>query len=215
MTDALDRLAEPGADLLGRVDAALLAHGFPAGHPIADLLRRLGALPADALHAITALRPAPLRTAASELRQTLDGYQRRRDLLPAPPRWTGAAGDRFATLQTALTGFLGDTAGAGRATVAYLDDVTEWMTQARSATARTLADVLGSAEAIQLHTPGRVPVVATAAVTVGARFLATAVEVHDAGRAVAERWAGRLDEVSYRPPTDQPPLVDLGQLDRP
>jgi uncharacterized protein YukE len=225
MTDALDRLAEPGADLLERVDAALLAHGFPAGHPIADLLRRLGALPADALHAISALRPAPLRTVASELRQTLDGYERQRDLLPAPPGWTGSAGDRFATLQAALTGFLGETADAGRVTVAYLDDVADWMAQARSATARTLADVLGSTEAIQLRAPApggtdRVQAIATAAVTVGARFLATAVEVHDAGRAVAERWAGRLDEVSYRPPaadapTGQPPLVDLGQVDRP
>jgi uncharacterized protein YukE len=216
MTDALDRLAEPGADLLERVDAALLAHGFPAGHPIADLLRRLGALPADALDAIAALRPAPLRTAASELRQTLDGCQRQHDLLP-PPEWTGSAGDRFATLQAALTGFLGETAAAGRATVAYLDDVVEWMAQARSATARTLADVLGSAEAIALRAGAadRAGGVALAAATVGARFLATAVEVHDAGRVVAERWSGRLDEVSYRPPTGQPSIANLGQLDLP
>jgi hypothetical protein len=200
LTDALDRLAEPGADLLERVDTALLAHGFPAGHPIAGLLRRLGALPADALHAISALRPAPLRTAASELRQVIDGYQRQRDLLPAPPGWTGAAGDRFATLQTALTGFLGETAEAGRATMAYLDDVAEWMAQARSATARTLADVLGSAEAIEVRAGAADRAGTIAAITVGARFLATAVEVHDAGRAVAERWAGRLDEISYHPP---------------
>jgi hypothetical protein len=213
MTDALDRLAEPGADLLGRVDAALLAHGFPAGHPIAGLLRRLGALPADTLHAISALRPAPLRAAASELRSTIDGYQRQRDLLDTPAGWAGSAGDRFAARRGALTAFLGETAEAGHATVAYLEDVAEWMERSRSATARTLADVLGSAEAIELRAPvtdgvDHASTTAVAAATVGSRFLATAVEVHDAGRAVAERWAGRLDEVDYRPPAADAPAGD-------
>jgi hypothetical protein len=217
MTDALDRLTGPGADLLERVDAALLVHGFPAGHPIADLLRRLGALPADALHAISALRPAPLRTAASELRQLIDGYEQQSDRLDPPPGWTGSAGDRFAALRAAQTGFLGETANAGRATRAYLEDVAEWMERSRSAAARALADVLGSAEAITLRTPitggaDRAGATVVAAATVGARFLATAVEVHDAGRAVAERWAGRLDEIAYRPPAADAPIGDPSGL---
>jgi hypothetical protein len=217
MTDALDRLAEPGADLLERVDAALLAHGFPAGHPIADLLRRLGALPGDALHAISALRPAPLRAAASELRHTIDGYEQQRDLLRTPPGWTGSAGDRFAALRAALTGFLGETADAGHATRRYLEDVADWMERSRSVTARTLADVLGSVEAITLRAPvtggtDRAGSTALAAATVGARFLATALDVHDAGRAAAERWAGRLEEVSYRPPATDAPTGDPSHL---
>lgn len=217
MTDALDRLAEPGADLLERVDAALLAHGFPAGHPIADLLRRLGALPRDALHAISGLRPAPLRAAASELREIIDGYEQQRDLLRTPPGWTGSAGERFAALRAALTGFLGETADAGHATRGYLEDVADWMERSRSVTARTLAEVLGSVEAITLRAPvtggaDRAGSTALAAATVGARFLATAVDVHDAGRGVAERWAGRLDEVSYRPPATDAPIGDPSRL---
>ncbi len=217
MTDALDRLVGPGIDLLDRVDAALMAHGFPADHPVAGLLRRLGALPGDALHAISALRPAAVRVAGSELRQTIERYQRQRDLLAEPVDWTGPAGERFSVHRAALASFIGDTGDAdelglvGRlwSTAAYLDDVAEWMERSRSAMARVLADVLGSVEAIRLHTPDA----AAAAATVGALVASAAAEAHDAGRAVAERWAGRLDEVPYHSPTvDAPTTVDTRLL---
>src|SRR6185437_7780663 len=104
MTDPLDRLTEPAADLLNRVDAALLTHGLPADHLIVDLLRRLGALPADAFHAISVLRPAPLRATAAELRQIADGYAYQCDLLATPVQWGGAAGERFAAHRADLVG---------------------------------------------------------------------------------------------------------------
>jgi hypothetical protein len=218
---ALDRLAGPGADLLARVDAALLAHGLPTGHPIVGLLRRLGALPGDASRAISAQRPAVLRAAGSELRKTIEGYERQRDLFGTPADWSGSAGAAFAEHRAALVGFLaGDTGGADmagrlRATAEYLDEVAEWMEDSRAGLARALAEVLGSVEAIRLRgagpaggdgTPG------AAAATIGARILAVAAEAHDAGRAVAERWAGRLDEVPYRPPAVAVSTVDETRL---
>jgi hypothetical protein len=54
--DPFDRLAGPAGDLRRRVGESLAAGGAPEGHPIWPLLRRLRALPGEAL---AALRPAP------------------------------------------------------------------------------------------------------------------------------------------------------------
>jgi hypothetical protein len=218
VSDALDRLIAPGADLLDRVDAALMAHGLPAGHPVTALLRRLGALPADVLRAMSAWRPVPLRAAASDLRHTAEGYERQRDLLSVPAGWEGAAGEGFAEHRRALVEFLGETGepdeaglvGRLRATAAYLDDVAEWLERSRGDMARSVADALGSAEAVRLHASGE----SEAAATIAARILATAAEAHSCGQAVAERWAGRLDEVSYRPPAPVAPLAGETRLTR-
>src|SRR5262249_60566767 len=101
---------------------------------------------------ISALRPAAMRVAGSELRQTIERYQRQRDLLAEPVDWTGPAGGRFSVHRAALASFIGDTGDAdelglvGRlwSTVAYLDDVAEWMERSRAAIARGVADGLGS-----------------------------------------------------------------------
>jgi hypothetical protein len=205
VTDALDLLIGPGSDLLERVDAALIARGLPAGHPISELLHRLGALPMDALSATSARRAAPLRAAASELRQTAEAYERQRDRLAEPAGWAGAAGERFAAHQRALVTFLGGTAdatevslaGRVRATAAYLDDVADWVDRSRLDMARAVAEALGSAEAVGLRAtddPG-------AAAILGARVLAAAAAAYESGEALAGRWSGRLDEVPYHPPT--------------
>jgi hypothetical protein len=211
VSDALDRLLPSGADLLERVDAALMAHGLPAGHPVTPLLRRLGALPADVLDAISAWRPALLRAVASDLRHTAGGYQRQRDLLVLPTGWAGAAGEGFAAHRKALVEFLGQTGapdeaglvGRLRATAAYLDEVAEWLDRSRGDVARSIAEALGSAEAVRLHASGD----ADAAATIAARILAVAAEAYSCGQAIAERWVGRLGEVSYRPPAPAAPLT--------
>jgi hypothetical protein len=216
VSDALDRLIPPGADLLERVDAALLAQGLPAGHPVTALLRRLGALPADVLHAISGWRPAPLRVAASDLRHTAEGYGRQRELLGVPAGWAGAAGEGFAAHRRALVEFLGESGapdeaglvGRLRATAAYLDDVAEWLDRSRGDMARSIAEVLGSAEAVELHASGD----AEAAATIAARILSAAAEAYSRGQVIAERWAGRLDELSYRPPTPAAPFVGETRL---
>jgi len=209
MTDALDRLAAPGADLLDRVDRVLVTHGLPTDHPIIDLLRRLGALPTDAFRAISGLRPAPLRAAATELRRTADGYARQRDLLATPVEWTGVAGEQFAVYRAGLVGHLGETGETGGpglvgrlyATAGYLDDVADWADRSRLDMARALADVLGSAEALRLCAATSVNNESTDAAAVGSRVLSAAAGAHASGLAIAERWAGALDEVPYQLPT--------------
>jgi hypothetical protein len=218
--DALDRLVPLGTDLLERVDAALMAHGLPAGHPIIEQLRRLGALPADALRAIAARRSAPLRAAAAELRRTADEYEQQADLLATPAQWTGPAGERFAAHRASLAAHLGDTTGAGgaagadaaglsgrlRATAAHLDEIADWVDGSRLGMARAVADVLGSAEAVTMRTDGDT----AAAAAIGARILAAAGEALSSGRAIAERWSGRLGELTYRSPDVTEPAVITG-----
>ncbi|MDT5037779.1 MAG: hypothetical protein QOE03_2964 [Micromonosporaceae bacterium] len=208
MTDALDSLAEHGVDQMVRVDAALSAHGLPAGHPVAGLLRRLGALPADALDAILALRAAPLRAAATDLRRTAAGYSYQRDLLATPAEWAGSAGERFAAYRDDLVAHLGSTGdpdeqglvGRLRGTADYLDDVATWVERSRRDMAVALAEVLGSIEATRLRTgrAGGTTASVGAAATVGARVLTAAADAHAIGLVLAERWAGRLAEVPYR-----------------
>ena len=215
MTDVLDRLAGPAGELLARVDDILVARGLPAGHPIVDLLRRLGALPADAAHAISAQRSAPLRAAGSELRRHADGYgavdaglggAMDADLggavdadlggaLPANPGWQGTAAERFAAQRSAVAAHLAGSADRIRDTAAYLDDVADWIDRSRRDLAAVLADALGSIEAVRLREAD-----GDAAATIGARVLGAVHDAHEAGRDLARRWAGRLDEIPLRSP---------------
>ncbi|NJC69217.1 hypothetical protein HC031_05715 [Planosporangium thailandense] len=204
MNDVLDQVIAPGADLIERVDAALMAHGIPTDHPVTGLMRRVGALPADVLSAATGWRPTALRATASDLRRTAAGYERQRDLIAAPAPWEGAAGEEFAAHRAALVAFIGETgepteaslAGRLRATGDYLDDVAEWMERARRNLAHAVAEALGSAEAVALHAGGD----ALAAATIAARVLTAASEVYADGDDLTRRWAGRLDQIGYRPP---------------
>jgi hypothetical protein len=229
VTDSLDRLLPAGTDLLERVDAALLAHGLPAGHPGIALLRRLGASPADVLHAVSTWRPAAARDAAAVHRGIAERYERQRDLITVPVGWAGAAGEGFAAHRAALVDFLtstGSAAEAGlvgrlRATAAYLDEVAEWLDRSRDAMARSVADVLGSAEAVQLHASDADVAVglldggaAEAAATIAVHLLTAAAEAYSGGQAIADRWAGRLDEVSYGGPAPAAPSASEIRLGR-
>lgn len=209
MSDVLDQVIAPGTQLLDRVDAALLAHGIPADHPVTALLRRLGALPADVLSAAATWCPAAVRATAADLRRVAAGYERQRDLVAASAGWAGTAGAEFAAHRAALAGFVAETGEPGeaslvgrlRATAAYLDDVAAWLERARRDLARAVAEALGSSEAVALHASGD----ALAAAAIAARVLAAAAEAYADGDAVAQRWAGRLDEITYRPPVTATP----------
>src|SRR5262249_34949217 len=108
--DALDRVADAGRDLLARVDAALLAGGAPSEDPIWPLLRRVGALPGDALHFAAGLDPEPMTATASELRACSRAFAERREDLAAhvaAEHWTGAGADAFTATWRALADHIG------------------------------------------------------------------------------------------------------------
>lgn len=163
--DLLGRILEPGRDLLGRVDATLVAVGAPTDHRIWPLLRHVGALPGDALEFAAGLGPEAVCSAAAALRLTAGEYGRGHAALTASMSrvtWEGEGAESFADRQAALLAHLGDPAVgpddsvAGRvlATASCLDRVAEWMVALRTGLAGALADALSSAEAVTLRTAG-------------------------------------------------------------
>lgn len=210
MMDALDHLAAPAVDLLARVDTALVQTGAPDDHPIWPLLRRLRALPGEAVGAFVGVRPAPLTTAGSVLHAISGEYVETRTSLPAELGWHGVSAEGFATQWAALRTHL-DTGGpdglAGRLhdTASYVDALRSWVGETREAVARTVAVVLTSAEAVTVRVadPGDGSVsgeVAAAAADIGARVLACLADAHDRGERLLAEWSSRLTELSYRPP---------------
>ncbi len=196
--DLLDRVYPVAAPFLDRVDHTLVTAGAPAEHPIWPLLRRLGALPGELVAHIAATPPGGLAGASDALRGHAAGYLHRLDEVPMPAAWRGPAAEAYATAWTGLSAHLsgGPDTLAGRLTdtASYLDEVAAWLARTRRALAGTVAECLGSAEALILRESGD----AVAAATIGAHVLATAAEVLDDGRALVDRWTGRLGELTYR-----------------
>src|SRR5205085_5038591 len=113
--------------------------------------------------------------------------------------WTGLSGHLAGSGPDSLAGRLADTA-------AYLDDVKAWLTRGRRALAGTVAECLGSAEAVALRSAPGTPdwltgsaarpatEVATAAATIGAHVLETAGGILDADRALPAPATRRLGQ---------------------
>ncbi|SDZ35205.1 hypothetical protein SAMN05444365_11116 [Micromonospora pattaloongensis] len=208
--DALDQLAPPATELLGRVDDLLVRAGAPTAHPIWPLLRRVRALPGDAVGAIIALRPAPLAAAGSGLRVLLPGYAHARATLADRPPWDGPGADAFDAHRGALAADLDDGAdGAGTrlaATGSYLDELAGWAAQSRTDVARALAAVIGSAQAVEVVTgdpSGAGP--ARAAAEIGAVVLVAVADTVDRADALLGRWGPLLgDAPPYRSPAPEP-----------
>ncbi|RIV36996.1 hypothetical protein [Micromonospora radicis] len=209
--DALDRLAEPGLDLLRRVDT-LLAAGAPEGHRVWPLLRRMQVLPGDALHSFLDLRPGPLVGAGQAVRRHVHGYDHACAALTDPALWSGPAASAYGQSRTLLLRHLdeGPESLVGRleATAGYADALADWVEGSRLAVARALADVIGSAEAVAVVTatsatdavshsgpssPG-----SAAAAEIAARVLAVLCVAYDGAETLLRQWAPSLDESSLR-----------------
>jgi hypothetical protein len=210
--DLLDRVYPVAEPLLHQVDSSLLSNGAPAGHPIWPLLCRLGALPGELVAHLVTVTPAGLTGASDSLRGHADGYRHRVDEVPMPAAWRGPAAEAYgaawAGLSTHLAGGPDTLAGRLDDTASYLGDVAAWVGRSRRALAGTLAECLGSAEALALRTgPGT-----EAAATIGAHLISTAAELLDDGQALHDRWSARLAELTYRPAPPAPATTAHLQL---
>ncbi len=213
--DPLDRLLDPATALLGRVDAVLDRVGAPAGHPVWRPLRRLGALPGAAAGTVAALHPAAPAATAPRLAALAREYEQTAAAVPRPSSWQGPAAEAYTARRDALTAHLagGPDSLAGRldATAAYAESLAAWVTGARLALARTLALVLGSAEAVTLATAtglghgeraGEATPVVLAAAEIGVRVLDTVAEAYDRAEALLDEGIRVAAETPFREPAD-------------
>ena len=216
--DALDVVLGPGRDLLVRADAALTAAGAPAASPVWDLLRRVGALPGDALEFAAGLDPVPMRAAAEELRARAAEFTDERlavDRAAAERPWEGAGADAFTAAWLALARHIGDSADPGEPTLAgrlgalasYVDGVATWAATLRGRLAMAVAATLTSAEAVVLKSaPADSPAAGEAAGAVGAKVLGPVADAVRVGHDLHDAWSPSLTELTYRGPVQAGPL---------
>jgi len=220
VTDALDRLFAEAVPLLRRVDAALTFSGAGADDAVWPLLRRVRALPSDAVAAVTGWRSEPLAETSAELRRFARRWEEALDPVAVPPPWEGAAAEayrrRWATLHAYARGGGPESAvGRLRATADHLDELAGWVTRSRRAVAVALADALACAEAVTLLTapapdgppvapgePVTEAVVGAAAARLAVHVLTPVAVACDEGRALSEDAAPRLSQLVYRPTVD-------------
>ncbi|MCW3814595.1 hypothetical protein ONA91_09010 [Micromonospora sp. DR5-3] len=204
--DALDRLAEPGLDLLARVDT-LLAGGAPEGHRLWPLLRRMQVLPGAAVREFLDLHPAPLADAGHAVRRLVRGYDDTCALLADPVAWSGPAAAAYDEARGALLRHLdeGPESLVGRleSTAGYADALADWVEGSRLALARALADVLRSAEAVTVHAAGRPGgggegAGGLAAAEIAVRVLGVLGVAYDGAETLLRQWAPSLAETTWR-----------------
>ncbi|MEU4594532.1 hypothetical protein [Micromonospora aurantiaca (nom. illeg.)] len=204
--DALDRLAEPGLDLLGRVDT-LLAAGAPEGHRLWPLLRRMQVLPGAAVREFLDLHPAPLTGAGHAVRRLVRGYDDTCALLADQVAWSGAAASAYDEARAALLRHLdeGPDSLVGRleSTAGYADALAGWVEGSRAALARALAEVLGSAEAVAVHAATRPGAEAgragaSAAAEIATRVLGVLGVAYDGAETLLRQWGPSLAETPWR-----------------
>ncbi|MEU2168006.1 hypothetical protein ACH47V_15805 [Micromonospora chersina] len=204
--DALDRLAEPGLDLLARVDV-LLAAGAPDGHRLWPLLRRMQVLPGAAVREFLDLHPAPLTGAGHAVRRLVRGYDDTCALLTDPVAWSGAAAAAYDEARSALLRHLGEgpesLVGRLESTAGYADALADWVEGSRVALARALAEVLRSAEAVTVHAATRPGADAGRAGALAAAEIATRVlgvlgVAYDGAETLLHQWAPSLAETTWR-----------------
>ncbi|RGC68319.1 hypothetical protein C5N14_13895 [Micromonospora sp. MW-13] len=214
--DALDRLAEPGLDLLGRVDT-LLAGGAPEGHRLWPLLRRMQVLPGEAVRGFLDLHPAPLADAGHAVRGLVREYDKVCHLLTDPAAWSGPAASAYDQARSALLRHLdeGPESLVGRleSTAGYADALADWVEGSRLALARALADVLGSAEAVRVRVataPGAEAgtVGPLAAADVAYRVLSVLGVAYDGAETLLRQWSPSLAETTWRGPAGGPTRYD-------
>jgi uncharacterized protein YukE len=205
--DALDRVLEPGRDLLTRVDAALAEGGAPAESAIWALLTHVGALPGAALRFAAGLDVSALTATAAELRARAAVFAdsaATSDAAVATSGWEGPAAEAFGARWRALSGHAHDLAGRLRATASYVDGVGGWAGDLRAAVAGALVTAMTSREAIEVRIGGPRER-SRAAAAIGAVVLAPVADALRAGHDLHDAWGPRLGELPFDPGDDTGP----------
>lgn len=223
--DPLDRLAEPGLDLLHRVDT-LLATGAPEGHRIWPLLRRMQVLPGEAVRSFLELPAAALADAGRSVRQLVRSYDEVSAALTDSVLWSGPAATAYGEYRAALLRHLdeGPESLVGRleSTAGYADALADWAEGSRRALARTLAHALASTEAVavvaatagprttaaRLTSPAPRPSAENEAAEIGARVLAVLCAAYDGAETLLRQWGPSLAESSWPAPVTAAPRYD-------
>jgi hypothetical protein len=195
--DRLDQALQTAGPLLRTVDEVISTVGAPADHRLWTELRRVRILPGDAVHAVAALRPAELSEAAPELRADAQAYAQLAESLPSAGGWTGEAAEAYdaARLRAAehLSGGPESLGGRLAATADLADALQEWMSLSRARLAVLLAEILTSAEALEMSGETGLDPTAdravTAAAEVGARVLREVADSYDAAADLIRRTA--------------------------
>ncbi|MEV6925489.1 hypothetical protein AB0M46_13460 [Dactylosporangium sp. NPDC051485] len=213
MTDVLDRLAGVGDDLFRRVGAVLADGGLPPEGDAAQLVRRVGGLPAEVLGFALQLDVNGLRRAAGELRGVAERFGEVPGRLEADvgrSAWEGSGAEAFGVVWNALAEHVGDgsepgtIAGRMAATAGYVEALAGWAAGFRHELAEAIARVATSVEAVTLVTGAGAGApraeVTAAAGRIVARVLQPAADALDAADELRARWGGALAELGYQPP---------------
>jgi hypothetical protein len=161
--DLLDRVLEPGTDLLARVDDILLRTGAPAGHSVWSSLSKVGALPSAAVAAVAALSPTDIRAIAEHLTEVGDGLRDLPDTVPPRLESRGLIADgltdAWRTLADQISGGPAGPGLTGRlaAGAAQLESIATWAADARRDLAAEIGACLGSAEAVLVRSATDTP----------------------------------------------------------
>jgi hypothetical protein len=185
--DALDHVMATADPLLRRVDHVLGAVGAPADHGVWGEVRRVRLLPGDAARAVVALRAAGLAEASPSLRAEARAYADLAGSLPPAGEWRGDAADAYDDARrraaTHLSGRPDSLDERLAATADLADALADWMTRTRVDLAATLAEVVGSAEAVSLTLDAAVdPAIdqeVLAAAEMGERVLRSVADSYD------------------------------------
>ncbi len=212
--DLLDRVMPPATDLLGHVDDLLTRHGAPPAHPVWALMRRVGALPGDALAQVAALAPSEMRADAGPIAASEADVRTVVAQVPSILSGHGVAASAYASRWADLSGQIIDdhdglTARLA-ATAHYLEDVAEWAASTRHTLAVEVGACLGSAQAVTVRAAigsDLDPAVILAAADIAAHVLDPVARAIEAGWAVQQRWAEIRVRVPLRATT--PITVDL------
>ena len=185
--DTLDHAMATAGPLLSRIDEVLGAVGAPRDHGVWDEVRRVRLLPGDAARAVVALRAADLAAASAELRADARAYAGIAKSLPPPGEWRGDAADAYDAARHRIADHLSGGPDSLderlEATADLADALAEWMAQTRSDLAVTLAEVLGSAEALSIVADAALDLAGhrevLAAADAGERILRTVANSYD------------------------------------